>query len=164
MRKKVIGDIGQSRKFNTLMKKLRKERTKRRYFLKSKYKDKIIHLDRERLKELEEKQLERKLPDEISEYNECKIFNMNKAKQLRVAKVDRKLIGNVIVDTDELSILQLNPKFCIMKRLIDEEMIMTKLRYEIRSYIEKKEREKENTVETDRNKRKRLYLNEKGES
>ena len=53
------------------------------------------------------------------------------------------VIGEVIVDKDELAILQMNPKFCVMKRLIDEEierdieLSTTKLRYEISALEEK---------------------------
>ena len=52
-RKEIISEIGNSRQYNTLMSKLRKDVLRRKSELKKKYRAKIIHLEKEREKELE---------------------------------------------------------------------------------------------------------------
>ena len=53
------------------------------------------------------------------------------------AKINCKIIGEVYLDADELSVLKLNPKFVVLTKLLDEdveqdiELGITKLKYEI---------------------------------
>ena len=143
MRQQIIGEIGGSRRYATLMKKIRREVTARKTSLRIKYREKVNHLARVRKKDLEEKKSRRELPAEICEFKECMAFDMRKLEKLEVAKIDGVVIGEVIVDKDELAVLKLNPKFCVLKRLIDEdierdiELGVTKLRYEINALEER---------------------------
>ena len=52
-RKEIISEIGNSRQYNTLMSKLRKDLLQKKSELKKKYRAKIIHLEKERENELE---------------------------------------------------------------------------------------------------------------
>ena len=82
LRRQIIGEMGRSRKYNTLIKKLRKEMIVKRKELKIKYREKTNHLDKLRKIEIEERKQERKIPDEIYDYKDCKIFDINKARKL----------------------------------------------------------------------------------
>ena len=68
LRRQIVEEIGHSRKYNTLIKKLRKEMIVKRQELKSKYRNKTNHLETIRKREIEEKKLERKVPDELYDY------------------------------------------------------------------------------------------------
>ena len=59
-----------SRKIETLMKKLRGELDSRKIELREKYDRKLIHLEHDRLKQIEEIKLKR-IPEEFEEYEEC---------------------------------------------------------------------------------------------
>ena len=65
MRQQIIGEMGGSRRYATLMKKMRREVTARKTSLRIKYKEKVNHLTRIRNKDLEEKRSKRELPAEI---------------------------------------------------------------------------------------------------
>ena len=137
VRRKIIDNIGKTRQYDTLMKKLRKETMKRKTKLRFKYKKKVVHLENVRRLELEEKRLNRSIPKEIEMFKDCTVFNEVKLAQLAESKINGLTIGDVALDDDEISILKLNPKFAVMSRLIDEdieceiELAVTKLRYEL---------------------------------
>ena len=143
LRQQIIGEIGRSRRYDNIMRKIRRELLARKTSLKKKYREKVDHLAKERRKEIEERRLSREVPTELNEFKECKVFDSRILDKLEVATIEGVVIGEVIVDKDELAILQMNPKFCVMKRLIDEEierdieLSITKLRYEISALEEK---------------------------
>ena len=138
VRQQIIKEIGKSRRYNTLIKTLRKETIKRKTQLKKKYRAKLDHLEAERRKELIEKWLEKAVPKELDDYKGCKVFDRAKLESMKPSDVKTLVIGDIELDDDEVEILKLNPKFAVMLRLDDEEMerdveiASSKLRYEIR--------------------------------
>ena len=160
-RKEIISEIGNSRQYNTLMSKLRKDVLRRKSELKKKYRAKIIHLEKEREKEFEEKSLEKEAPKEFSDFVSCKVFDKGKLKEMKPKIQETFVIGNVKLDTDEKAVLKLNPKFAVMSRLIDEEIErdievgLAKMRLELKRLREK---ELENQVEIEIPEGKKLKL------
>ena len=124
----------------TLFSKLKSRETKRKRELKLKYKEKTEHLERERELELLEK-LEI-VPEGLEEFSECDIFHKDKMENYVKEKIEIKTIGEIKIDEEEKSILELNPKFAVMKKIKtiemehDVEYCLGKLRYEIRKIEE----------------------------
>ena len=104
----LISVIGKTRKFDTIMKRIRKETIAKKVQLKKKYKNKLNHLENERKKELLEKRKNITVPSEIEQFKECDAFSEEKMALLAEAKINGLSIGNVSLDADEISILILN--------------------------------------------------------
>ena len=153
------------RKYNNLMEKMKNELENRKNKIKTKYIQKTKHLEEERLEEIKKK-LEI-VPPGLEYLRECKIFHRDKMEKMEVEEAAVTSIGKIKLDKDEVSILKLNPKFAIMKKLVkieteqDVELCAAKLRYEI-SRIEKLrgENEKEESEFGYIQERKRRKLNE----
>ena len=139
----LIDQLGKNRKFDTIIRKLRKETLARKAKLKRKYFNKIAHLEQERKKEIIEKRKALPILSEILDYKECWIFDERKMEQIKEDDVKVIKIGDVKLDDDEASILKLHPNFAVLTRLDDEtvereiELGVTKLRYEVRKLEEK---------------------------
>ena len=123
------------RRYDRLMEKIKQSLDHRREELKKKYKEKTDHLQRIRNREIMEK-LE-VVPSGLEEYSGCKIFDRAKMSELKPQEITHKLIGKVKIDETERAILNLNPKFAILKKLEnieveqDIEICLAKIRYEI---------------------------------
>ena len=139
---KTLGKGG--KKFTSIIKELRKENKKRKEELRQKYNSKIKHLDCIRQKEIEEKV--NTLPEELEMYKACKVFDKGKFNEIK--RMEPNVIGlnGLSLSNEEASILSLNPKFAVMRRLSTEtmetevEVGSCKLRYEIHR-LERKKRE-----------------------
>ena len=117
MRQKFISEIGRSRQYYTLIKKLRKETIKKKTILKKRYRAKLNHLEAERRKEIREKWLEREIPEELVDFKGCKVFKRELIENMMPINVASLVIGEINLDEDEKQILKLNPKFAVMLRL-----------------------------------------------
>ena len=101
---------------------------------KSKYESKAEHIRKLRLEE-QEKILET-CPREINEFAKLKIFSKSEMDKLKKEEVIVNVIGKVELDSDEIAILKLPPKFAIRKKLddldmrTDMEMAAAKIRYQ----------------------------------
>ena len=123
-------------RLKTILEKLKNRENKRRGELKVKYREKTTHLEKKR----EEEQMEKMeiVPTGLEAYSECKVFHKSEMEKIIPEKIETKLIGKVKMDEDEMSVIKLNPKFAIMKKLKkidmeqDIEVCLGKLRYEIR--------------------------------
>ena len=136
-KRELRNELGKSRQYEWLLKKLYKEANKRKVQLKRKYKEKIEHLERVRRHEREALLESRGVPEELRQFADCKVFDKGKMRQMTEAEVRCLVIGGISIDDDESSILKLSPKFAVMSRLDDEEMetdievSLAKTRYEI---------------------------------
>ena len=109
-RMEVLKEVGRNRKSDTIFKKLHKEVISRKSFLKKKYREKLNHLENQRLKEIEERRRERKVPLELDPFKGCIIFDKGKWDELKVAEAEGIVIGDVQIDNDELALLRMNSK------------------------------------------------------
>ena len=127
-------------RLRTILEKLKNRENKRRGELKKKYKEKTAHLERIREEELKEKM--ETVPIGLELFSNCKVFQRSEMEKLVPEKIETKLIGKIEIDEEERSIINLNPKFAIMKKLIkkdmeqDIELCLGKLRYEWRKIEE----------------------------
>ena len=127
-------------KYKTILGKVKKREEKRKRELINKYREKTVHLEKEREEQLKEK-LEI-VPTGLEEYSDCKVFHREEMEKMIPSEIEIKTIGKVKLDESELEVLKLNPKFAIMKKLIttemehDTEMCLAKLRYEVRKIEE----------------------------
>ena len=118
------------------MKQLRYDMKRKRKQSKEKFDAKLAHLKKEKERKLIEKY--EIVPEELKQYAECKIFSKRKYEEIQVKYNEDSIIGDISLDTDERSILRLNPKFAVMQRLDSEQMEreieigFTKMRYEIK--------------------------------
>ena len=100
----------------------------------SKFQSKIQHIKRLR-EEAKIKSL-RECPPEIKEFANLRIFSKKRFDELKKENVDVSRIGDVKLDSDEISILKLPPKFAIRKKLTETDMQtevqmgMAKVRYQ----------------------------------
>ena len=123
------------RKYNKLIEKIGASMEQRKKELKEKYSRKTEHIKKLRDKEIIEKLVN--VPIGLEDFSGCKIFNKREMEEMEPEKVDIKVIGKVKLDEDELSILSLNPKFAILRKLEtieieqDIEISLAKMRYEI---------------------------------
>ena len=166
-KEEILKEVGKTRQYDTLMRKLRKETLVKKKELKKKYNAKLEHLEKVRRAEEEEKWNRRTVPIEIEEFHGCIVFDKGKLEAMKPSEVDSLVIGKVEIDDDEKAILKLNPKFAVMTKLEDEsferkvEVGLAKLKYEIRK---QKERELENAVDIeDNDNRKKIKLEEDDE-
>ena len=124
------------RKYNTIMEKLTTQLDIIKHKLKKKYSAKIKHLESERKIENMKKLVA--IPVGLEGYKDCHVFNREIMEKMMPAPIENKLIGKVKIDSDEKSILELNPKFACLKKLVNEdmeqdiEMSAAKIRYEVR--------------------------------
>ena len=127
--------VGKSRKYESIMKCLKGDMKVWRKKEKQRLNAKLVHFKEKRQRELDERL--NKLPPEIDRYAECTVFNRNKYENLEVKGNIAEVIGNVILDEEEKSILCMNPKFAVLQRLCSEQMEkdieigFTKIRYEL---------------------------------
>ena len=76
------------------------------------------------------------VPSGLEKYSRCKIFSGEEMRKIRKEEISHELIGEIKIDEDEKAILDLNPKFAVMKRINniemceDKELCLAKLRYE----------------------------------
>lgn len=101
------------------MQDLRKASNQRRVELKSKYDAKLRHLEKERKRELQERNS--RIPEELKEYGECTVFNSEEFAKIEKEKSDVIALGGLELDEEEKDVLRLNPKFAAMKKLVREE-------------------------------------------
>ena len=103
-------------RLKTTFEKLKNRENKRRRELRIKYREKTAHLEREREEERKEKiQI---VPTGLEKFSDCKVFQRQEMEKMEPEKTEIKLIGDVKIDEEERSILSLNPKFAIMKKLV----------------------------------------------
>ena len=154
------------KRYNRVMEKLKEslESIKREKI--EKYRKKIEHLVA--LRESEKREKIEIVPSGLEQYSKCKIFNREEMNKLKPQKIIHKLIGDVKIDEEEKKVLDLSPKFAVMKRLDqlemeqDVELGLGKLRYEITRMNKKiRDREIEETNYGIRRERKRIKLEEK---
>ena len=138
----------------------------RRRDLVDKYKNKIEHLAA--LREEEKREKLETIPSGLEKYSRCKIFNREKMCEMKPQNITHKLIGEIKIDEDEKRVLDLNPKFAVMKKLQqiemeqDIELGLGKIRYEL-TRLNKKRRDEE-IEETNygiRRERKRMKIEER---
>ena len=147
------------------MEKLKPSLEKRKIDLKEKYLKKMEHLAAQREREKREK-LEN-VPSGLEKYSSCNIFNKEKMSTIKPQEIKHKLIGEVQISEEERSVLNLNPKFAVMKKLEninmeqDIELGLAKLRYEVARINKRiKEEEIEETNYGISRSRKRMKLEE----
>ena len=122
------------RRYNSIIEKIKQAMEKRKTELEEKYKNKIEHLAA--LREQEKRDKLEIIPAGLERYANCKIFSREKMKEMRPQHITHKLIGDIKIDENEKKVLDLNPKFAVMKKLVniemeqDIELGMAKLRYE----------------------------------
>ena len=112
-------EIGR-RKYNRLIEKINKKLERKRLDLKRKFREKTRKLERDKTAEEVEKMQE--IPVGLEDFGDCMIFKKDQMENLKPAEVEIKLIGDIKIDDDEKSILKLNPKFAILKKLIDTDV------------------------------------------
>ena len=82
------------------------------------------------------------VPTGLEMFKDCNVFHRDKMERLKPNIPEIKLIGEVKIDEEEKSVLSLNPKFAVTKKLVqvemeqDAEICLGKLRYEIRKIEE----------------------------
>ena len=84
------------------------------------YDSKIAFLIK-KYKENEEDKLD-KVPREIEEYAEAKVFGKRKFDEIEEDKIEVSILGEISLTEPERKVMRLHPKFAILKRLDDEEM------------------------------------------
>ena len=102
MKERFVKEIGRSRQYFTLIKKLRNETLKKKNILKKKYKTKIMHLEEERRREVAERWQSRGIPEELVEFTGCKVFDRAKLEDMKPIDVESLVIGDIDLDSDEL--------------------------------------------------------------
>jgi len=154
------------RHYNTLMDNLKVSLDMRKKEIDDKYKNKL-----EQLVALREKEKREKLeiiPSGLEKYANCKIFKREKMEEMKPQKISHKLIGDISIDEDEKRVLDLNPKFAILKKLDqlemeqDIELGLAKLRYEAKKLADRiRDEEIEETNYGIRKQRKRMRIEER---
>ena len=94
------------------MKRKRKE-------TKEKFINKLAHLKAFRKKEIEENF--EAIPEELIRFAVCKIFSNKKFEDILPRMNDDEVIGDIVLDEEERSILRMNPKFAVLQRLNSEQ-------------------------------------------
>ena len=120
LRKWLKRELGGSRRYESLIKRLRLETNQRKVELQEKYNRKLDHLESSRNYEINEKR-KKEVPNELSDYVSCKVFDDIEFRELEVEIDNNVKIGEIELDKDEQSILVLNPKFGVMKKLNKED-------------------------------------------
>ena len=75
------------------------------------------------------------VPQGLEEFKDSKIFNKKEMEKMVGEKTEIKTIGKVELDEDEMSVLQLDPKFAVLRKLAiiemeqDVQMSAAKIRY-----------------------------------
>ena len=160
--KRKIGRI----KYKRIMEKLGCSLDYKREELKKKYSNKTKHLEKER-EEVRKRRLG-VVPSGLEKYSKCKIFNREEMEKMKPEEINHELIGKINIDEEERSILDLNPKFAVMRKLKrqeieqDIELGLAKIRYEVNRRIQKRKTDEQE--ETDYGyitSRKRARLEEK---
>ena len=134
------------KRYNKLMEKIKESLERRREELADKYRNKVEHLAAQREKEKREKLVT--VPSGLELYSKCDVFNREKMIKMKPKAIAHKIIGKVEISDDERKVLDLNPKFAVMKKLEridmeqDIELGMAKIRYEI-TRINKRIRDEE---------------------
>ena len=124
------------RKYDNIMRGIKEKMNKRKYELEKKYLNKTKYLEADRKREIVERLTI--VPQGLEEFAECKIFNKEHMEKILPEKPEVTTIGKVDLDEEEKSILELNPKFAVLKRLNllemeqDIEVGIGKIRYEFR--------------------------------
>ena len=152
-----------NRKYLLIMRKLRKEIEVKRKELKEKYFNKTNHLYGIRKREEEKKNMNKEIPEEIREFESCKVFSEERMKEMIKMKVENMTIGKVELDEDEKAALSLHPNFAILKYLDEEEnerdieLGLAKIRYEVRN---REERKKVGNIEYEGFRNKKIKIEE----
>ena len=82
------------------------------------------------------------VPIGLEKFSSCKVFHRDQMESMKPEETKIETIGGVKIDEEEKSVLTLNPKFAIMKRIETIEMeqevevCLGKLRYESRKIME----------------------------
>ena len=121
-------------KYKKLLSQINEEARKWRKIEKSKYNKKADHIRNLRIED-EEKELQT-CPKDLEEYKDLKVFNKEEMEALIKEEVKISKIGEVELDSDEIALLKLPPKFAIRNKLdivdmkTDMEMSGAKIRYQ----------------------------------
>ena len=124
------------RAYDKLMRKLKDKVDFHKRELKKKYVAKTELLSRNREEEILTKLEE--VPLGLESFSGSKVFSRGEMEEMKPEKQRVDLIGEVQIDEDERSILELNPKFAVLKKICIEDMEQdieicnAKLRYERR--------------------------------
>ena len=124
------------RRYDNLMNRLKMKIEFRKREIEKKYAAKTRTIEKDREEEILAKLEE--VPVGLEEYAGSKIFSRAEMEKLVEIKQKVNVIGKVKIDEDESSILELNPKFAVTKKLCledmehDIEICNAKLRYERR--------------------------------
>ena len=156
------------RKYGILMEKIKQTLEKRRTELAEKYRRKVEHLAAQR--EIERREKLSIVPSGLERYKDCDIFDKEKMRSVKPQQIVHKLIGKVEISDDERKVLDLNPKFAVMRKLEqidmeqDVELGLAKIRYEITRINKKiRDNEEEETNYGLRRERKRMRIEERDE-
>ena len=60
------------------------------------------------------------MPEEVRMFENCKIFDRGRNEDWKMLDIGKVTVGEMNLDENEISILKLNPKFAVLKRLDDE--------------------------------------------
>ena len=127
-----------SRQYKKCIADLRQEARKTKTSLVSKYKKKSEHLRKKfDNKKSDQDNQEQEVPEDLLEYKNAVIFDKNRYVELEPDSYEIKVIGEVELTEDELSVLKLHPKFCIVDKLTrtcfehEQETALAKMRMEI---------------------------------
>ena len=124
------------RGYDNLMRKLKIKIEAQKRELKKKYASKTEILEKQREKNVLAKLEE--IPVGLEKYSRSKVFSRAEMEKMQPVEQKVETIGKVKIDEDESSILRLNPKFAVLKKLVIEDMehdieiCNAKLRYEKR--------------------------------
>ena len=114
---------------------LRSGNRERKNELRQRYNEKLSHLEIIRNRELDEKG--NTIPDEIEAVKACKVFDKGKFDAIKTQELKATALNNLELEKDEKLILNLNPKFSVLRKLCmesgerDIENGLAKIRYEI---------------------------------
>ena len=134
--------VKNSRPFRKFMEYLNQEEHRRKLQVTNKFKKKVNHLKN---KYNSDKKADKMVPEDITEFSECTIYDKNKFENLSSDSYEVKIIGDVELSGQELQVLKLHPKFCIVEKLQEitfeheQEVALAKLRMEFRKHEENQE-------------------------
>ena len=163
-RGKLMEDVNNERKFTRIMSKICNEMRKVRMVERKKYEAKAQHL--KNIREREEIEKLEICPTEIEEFREIIALSKKKTEEIEKDTPEVNTIGKVELDSDEMAVLRLPPKFAIRRRLdsltmqTEIEMGMAKTRYQVAKEESIKQLGIEDEIEDKTRKKQRVNLTE----
>ena len=137
-----IGEIltVNSKPYRGTIRDLRLAASKIRDDLRKKYDEKLVHLrDKYRIKKDD---LLRQVPKGLEDFADLSVFHPDKYDKVETESYDVKVIGNIEINDDEMSVLRLHPKFAVIEDLeaggieFDQELAFAKTRIQISKELE----------------------------